>query len=52
MRSMLIATAITSLLFLTACGQKGPLYIPQKPVLASETGVEADKHADFKASKR
>lgn len=40
MRIKLIAVLI-SLAFLTACGQKGPLYIPQKASFANE--IETDK---------
>ncbi|WP_339337858.1 lipoprotein [uncultured Oceanicoccus sp.] len=40
------AALLTSLLMLTACGQKGPLYLPQDPNVVSEdttsTAVSAE----------
>ncbi len=48
--AILIPLAAASLLFLSACGNKGPLVLPQKPVpveetvepaVAPETGPEA-----------
>ena len=35
--AILIPLAAASLLFLSACGNKGPLVLPQKPVPVEET---------------
>ncbi|MGG6344699.1 LPS translocon maturation chaperone LptM [Stenotrophomonas indicatrix] len=42
---ILIPLAAASLLFLAACGNKGPLVLPQKPVPVEET-VEPAADAD------
>ena len=43
--AILIPLAAVSLLFLAACGNKGPLVLPQKPVPVEET-VEPAADAD------
>ena len=39
-RSLLFPVAAAALLFLSACGNKGPLVMPQKPVPIEEQAVE------------
>ncbi len=46
-RSLLFpAVAMSVLLFLSACGNKGPLVMPQKPVPVEEQSVEPAADAD------
>lgn len=40
---ILIPLAAASLLFLAACGNKGPLVLPQKPVEVQEQAVPAEQ---------
>ncbi|HDS1040304.1 TPA: lipoprotein [Stenotrophomonas maltophilia] len=40
--AVLIPLAAASLLFLSACGNKGPLVLPQKPVPVEETVEPAE----------
>ncbi len=47
--AILIPLAAASLLFLSACGNKGPLVLPQKPVPVEET-VEPAADADGEAT--
>ena len=52
MRVTLIATSIiASLLILTACGQKGPLYIPQEPIDVAPTTTEKNSKANTAETK-
>ncbi len=39
------STLIGCVLGLTACGQKGPLYYPVKPVQATQSVLEIEKSA-------
>lgn len=43
---ILIPLAATSLLFLAACGNKGPLVLPQKPVPVEEVVEPASEPVD------
>ena len=43
---ILIPLAALALLFLSACGNKGPLVMPQKPVPVEEQAVEPASDAD------
>ncbi len=50
--AVLVRTALlSSLLFLTACGQKGPLYLPQDPVTTPEEVTAAQTPAEAATEK-